>query len=165
MNQLQNNPCVFQISHKDLLKLKKIPSPSFTYPTQLIFNPTPYILEDSEKPEFCSYYLNGNCKFSNKCKNYHPHILDDSECLLCKAKVRSSLRKFGLLTGCDDTFCYPCIRQWRSRGNVSSEIASSCPICGKTSRSLAASSILPTSSHDKIDLIKYLLAKSPFDNL
>lgn len=119
-----------------------------------VFNLQPFIFEDPG--ELCQFYINDKCKFQNKCKNYHPPQIPEAECMLCKVKIKASLRKFGLLSGCNDIFCFPCIRQWRSRGNVSLELSKSCPICFKTSQILVPSSIFPQDFTEKMDLVKVL---------
>ena len=156
-----SNKHVYFLNSWDIENLSRSSVPSFNYRTKIVFNPSNFISNDTE--DLCQFFLLGSCRFMSKCKKYHPESIEDSECMLCKVKIKSSLRKFGLLSGCQDIFCYPCIRQWRSRGNVIPEIANSCPVCGIMSDELISSSIFPVSFSDKLLIIQNIFNKSQKD--
>jgi Zinc finger, C3HC4 type (RING finger) len=165
MNGFLGNTHIFVLSTLDIECLKTANVPDFKYQTKIVFNPIDFIDYRLDEDEICLHFLNGECNLINKCKKYHPAVIYDSECMICKANIQSSLRKFGLLSGCQDVFCYPCIRQWRSRGNVSSDIANSCPVCGIVSKELAPSYVFPLRFIEKLAVIQELLNKSQIDNI
>lgn len=165
MNKSYANTHVFYVSGQDLAYLKQSHRPNLQYKTKIVFDPSDFLEKDTENAEICQYYLNLNCKYIWKCKNYHPAVLSNSDCMICNAKVQQSLRKFGLLSGCQCVFCYPCIRQWRSRGNVVSEIANSCPICGIVSKELIPLAVFPANFSDKLLIFQMLLNKPQNDNI
>ena len=154
---------VFFLNYSEIYSLVKIAKPKFEYKTKIVFNPKDFFGYEADEEPVCQFLLGNGCRFVEKCKNYHPVAEVDGKCMMCKAKVKASLRKFGLLSGCDDLFCYPCIRQWRSRGNVSPDVANSCPICGTISKELVASSIFPLKSTDRVFFIQHLVNKSQND--
>ena len=156
MNRFYSNSHTFYLTSQDLANLQKFPMPNLIFNTKIVFNPEEFLEKDLTNDEICQLFINGDCKSVKTCKKYHPKILNDSECMICKAKVRASLRRFGLMNGCQCIFCYPCIRQWRSRGNVGSEVANSCPICGIVSIELIQSSICPANFCDRIAIIQLL---------
>lgn len=145
---------IYFLTPGELTKALRTQSTSKEPSLKSVFNLESFIFEDPG--ELCQFYINDKCKFQNKCKNYHPIQIPEAECLLCKVKIKASLRKFGLLSGCNDIFCFPCIRHWRSRGNVSQELSKSCPVCYKTSKVLVPSSIFPRDLKEKMDLVKVL---------
>ena len=50
------------------------------------------------------------------------------ECSLCFQKIK----KYGLLSNCNDIFCYNCIKEWRKEAILKNkrELFRKCPICG-----------------------------------
>ena len=163
MNNFIAGSHVFFLTSQELLSLKQHPRTRFSYTTKLIFNPRDFFESDADSSEICEFFLTSTCKNGSKCSNYHPSTSTSTstDCSLCNVKVKNSLRKFGLLSGCQCVFCYPCIRQWRSRGNVLSEIANSCPICGTISNDLLPLSILPGNFSDKFLIFQQLIRKEP----
>jgi len=59
------------------------------------------------------------------------------ECSLCFKKIN----KYGLLSNCDDIFCYECIKQWRKEAIQKNkrELFRRCPICNVESYSVISS--------------------------
>ena len=54
----------------------------------------------------------------------------DLECGVCLEVVLSQAgRRFGLLSGCEHTFCLDCIRAWRARIDLPKSTTRSCPVC------------------------------------
>jgi hypothetical protein len=150
-------PRVYFSSFEDFEKILRTPTPEMKFPVRSVFNYQSYLFEEPEFSEMCPFFISGTCKFGNKCKNYHPLVLIEAECMICNVKIKANLRKFGVLSNCCDVFCFPCIRQWRSRGNVSVDLSNSCPVCHKNSRVLVSSSIYPQVFEDKVELIDILI--------
>lgn len=57
----------------------------------------------------------------------------DFECCLCGENIVSSGRKFGLLTGCNHSFCLKCIREWKGETSHKRDHIRRCPECRKES--------------------------------
>ena len=59
------------------------------------------------------------------------------ECSLCFKKIN----KYGLLSNCEDIFCYECIKQWRKEAIQKNkrELFRRCPICNVESYSVISS--------------------------
>ena len=59
------------------------------------------------------------------------------ECSLCFKKIN----KYGLLSNCEDIFCYDCIKQWRKEAIQKNkrELFRRCPICNVESYSVISS--------------------------
>lgn len=108
--------------------------------------------------EICAYFAEGKCKYSENCGMYHPEVVN-AVCSLCKASIRTSLRKVGVLSGCKCVFCLPCIKQRRGRGNVEKRDRNSCPVCKVYSECLYGSKILPARGEDMDKLLRYLMSK------
>jgi len=53
------------------------------------------------------------------------------ECGICFENIVDKKRKFGLLLGCEHSFCLECIREWRTNSStkLSNTTVRSCPIC------------------------------------
>jgi hypothetical protein len=102
-------------------------------------------LQRGEQPkQICSFFLSGNCKFGNRCKNLHlmdhpvsasnmegeegdqymtksseqtvTAVSQNRECGICIEPTETAL--FGLLSHCECKFCLECIREWRKEGLV-----------------------------------------------
>ena len=60
----------------------------------------------------------------NNLMGYQNNIL---ECSICYRKIQN----YGLLSNCDDVFCYDCIKQWRTEAISKNkrEMFRRCPIC------------------------------------
>ena len=152
-----NHPRVYFSSLEEFEKIISSPLPETKLPIGSVFNLKPYLLSEPDFSELCPFFVAGSCKFANKCNNYHPVVITEAECMMCKAKIKGSLREFGLLSNCADIFCFPCIRHWRSRGNVSQDLAQSCPVCSRQSQVLVSSAIFPLYFEDKTQLLDKLL--------
>ncbi len=51
------------------------------------------------------------------------------ECGICYEYIVESGRRFGILTGCDHSFCLSCIRGWRATNDSAKSTVRSCPLC------------------------------------
>ena len=60
-------------------------------------------------------------------KNYIGFQNNTLECSICYRKIQN----YGLLSNCDDVFCYDCIKQWRTEAISKNkrEMFRRCPIC------------------------------------
>jgi E3 ubiquitin-protein ligase makorin len=118
----------------------------------------------------------GNCRYGSDCKFIHPegtiasaerqvlnerrerekYIRDnDEECNVCLMKVLANGKKFGVLDGCDHTFCLNCIRNWRATYDkrVSKLHFRTCPLCRQNSYLVIPSDYMVKSGPDKEELI------------
>jgi hypothetical protein len=57
----------------------------------------------------------------------------EAECGVCFEHPAPLGRPFGLLEGCDHTFCLDCIRAWRATPHAAKEQGRSCPLCRQES--------------------------------
>lgn len=126
-----------------------------------------FFLSNQEQFQVCEFLKKGGCRFGDKCKFYHPKdmakksvngsdmILDD-ECCICLDKVIASGKQFGVLDGCDHTFCLDCIRGWRSTYDkrASKHHYRTCPICRRNSYVVVPSSKMIKNGPEKTDLIE-----------
>ena len=125
-----------------------------------------YFLNNQDKFQVCSYFTKGQCKYANNCKYYHPpesqkkfhedeFVLDD-ECCICLEKVVENNKQFGVMDGCDHTFCLDCIRGWRATYDKRSgkQHFRTCPICRRNSYLVVPSQKLIKSGPEKDDLIE-----------
>ena len=60
--------------------------------------------------------------------NFFNYKFNIKECSLCFQKIK----KYGLLSNCNDIFCYNCIKEWRKEAILKNkrELFRKCPICG-----------------------------------
>ena len=81
---------------------------------------------------------------------------DDADCHICMEKVRASGQQFGVLEGCDHTFCLKCIRAWRATADkrTSKKHYRTCPICRQNSFLVIPSNYLVQSGPQKDKLIE-----------
>jgi E3 ubiquitin-protein ligase makorin len=70
-------------------------------------------------------------------------------------KVLASGKKFGVLDGCDHTFCLECIRGWRSTYDkrAGKHHFRTCPICRRNSYLVIPSSKMIKSGPEKDELL------------
>lgn len=72
----------------------------------------------SIKREVCPFYLSGNCKFGDYCRNLHDLSIDKiddlPDCGICIGPPENGT--YGLLSHCECVFCIDCIRNWRKEG-------------------------------------------------
>ena len=82
--------------------------------------------------------------------NYRNNI---NECSICFRNIIN----YGLLSNCDDIFCYECIRQWRNEAKQKSkrERFRRCPLCNEESPLLIKSKIYLTGEEKKQKMIEF----------
>jgi len=82
--------------------------------------------------------------------NYRNNI---KECSICFRIIIN----YGLLSNCDDIFCYECIRQWRNEAKQKSkrERFRRCPLCNKESPLLIKSKFYLTGEDKKQKMIEF----------
>ena len=88
--------------------------------------------------------------------NFYSYKNIYNECSLCFKKIKT----YGLLSNCNDVFCYECIKEWRKNAISKNkrELFRKCPICGIESFFLVKSKefIYGGKKKKKIDyIIKY----------
>ena len=82
--------------------------------------------------------------------NYRNNI---KECSICFRNIIN----YGLLSNCDDIFCYECIRQWRNEAKQKSkrERFRRCPLCNKESPLLIKSKFYLTGEDKKQKMLEF----------
>ena len=82
--------------------------------------------------------------------NYKNNI---KECSICFRIIIN----YGLLSNCDDIFCYECIKQWRNEAKKKSkrERFRRCPLCNKESPLLIKSKLYLVGEEKKQKMIEY----------
>jgi len=82
--------------------------------------------------------------------NYRNNI---KECSICFRNIIN----YGLLSNCDDIFCYECIRQWRNEAKQKSkrERFRRCPLCNKESPLLVKSKTYLTGEEKKQKMLEF----------
>ena len=82
--------------------------------------------------------------------NYKNNI---NECSICFRNIIN----YGLLSNCDDIFCYECIKQWRNEAKQKSkrERFRRCPLCNKESPLLIKSKFYLVGEEKKQKMIEY----------
>ena len=82
--------------------------------------------------------------------NYRNNI---KECSICFRNIIN----YGLLSNCDDIFCYECIRQWRNEAKQKSkrERFRRCPLCNKESPLLIKSKFYLTGENKKQKMLEF----------
>jgi E3 ubiquitin-protein ligase makorin len=81
-----------------------------------------------------------------------------AECGICLDIVADKGRKFGLMTGCDHSFCLNCILEWRGKAKDAtnaSTMVKSCPTCRQESLYIIPSSVYCTGDHKQHIISKY----------
>jgi E3 ubiquitin-protein ligase makorin len=81
----------------------------------------------------------------------------DDECCICMEKVLASGKQFGILDGCDHTFCLNCIRGWRStydKKSGSKHHYRTCPICRRNSYLVIPSDHVIKNGPEKDDIVE-----------
>jgi E3 ubiquitin-protein ligase makorin len=81
---------------------------------------------------------------------------NDEECNICLMKVLANGKMFGVLDGCDHTFCIDCIRNWRATYDkkVSKVHFRTCPMCRMNSYMVIPSYYMVNSGPDKDELMQ-----------
>ena len=82
--------------------------------------------------------------------NYRNNI---KECSICFRNIIN----YGLLSNCDDIFCYECIRQWRNEAKQKSkrERFRRCPLCNKESPLLVKSKTYLTGEEKRQKMLEF----------
>ena len=130
-------------------------------------------LNENKKQVICEYFVRGNCKYGDACDYMHPsgsytgnfansmeeraYIEEnDEECQICLERVLASGKQFGILDGCDHTFCLKCIREWRATFDkrTSKHHFRTCPICRQNSFLVIPSYYMVMSGPEKDELIE-----------
>ena len=78
---------------------------------------------------------------------------------MCLEPVLAKGKQFGVLDGCDHTFCLQCIREWRATYDkkTSKHHYRTCPICRKNSYLVIPSYYMVNSGPEKDALIEEFL--------
>jgi E3 ubiquitin-protein ligase makorin len=105
----------------------------------------------------CQWFLQGNCRYGSACRYSHElasSAAADADpaqvtCNICMEPINL----FAILSGCDHSFCMPCIHKWRS----DSKSNRSCPMCRATSEFILPSPVF-VEKEEKQELIKSMLA-------
>lgn len=125
-------------------------------PNTHLSSPSQPAQRNQESVQICPFFLEGQCKYGDKCWNYHPpavtEVPGDAECCVCLQKIKANNKQFGLLLGCPHVFCLPCIREWRGRLDLSREVVRSCPVCRVPSYYILPSSTLVLHYQEKMAL-------------
>ncbi|ETO27771.1 hypothetical protein RFI_09361 [Reticulomyxa filosa] len=97
----------------------------------------------------------------------------DAVCGICHENIarkyesqghKDNAGRFGILTGCNHTFCLNCLREWRGSISQSKEAIRGCPICREISYFIIPSDRLisdPTRKQQLIQKYKQSLAQIP----
>ena len=104
----------------------------------------------SKSKSICPFHAQGYCRFGKSCKLLHQvssssstadndalivqeeiKISETLHCGLCFESILSHSKRFGLLLGCNHSFCLSCIREWRQNDQEQFEkyAVRKCPIC------------------------------------
>ncbi|CCI40603.1 unnamed protein product [Albugo candida] len=118
-------------------------------------------------PEICSFYVQGVCKYGNRCVFSHSlEVPDESdaehqlmeeelkasaeaECNICYEQILAKHERFGLLSGCDHVFCLSCIRNWRDHSDQPKQNIRQCPVCRVETAYIIPSSRMVTNPERK----------------
>eukprot|EP00980_Cylindrotheca_fusiformis_P020249 scaffold7317_cov114-Cylindrotheca_fusiformis.AAC.5 len=87
----------------------------------------------NEQKAICRFFLQGNCRYGDACRLRHSSVSAPSQqqeiytCGICLEQPK----EYGLLSGCNHTFCFSCLMKWRvSAGkelSCDSQHARACP--------------------------------------
>jgi len=102
------------------------------------------------------------CKEKTTLESVLPADLIESsnkaECGICLDTVVEKGRKFGLMTGCDHSFCLTCILVWRNKSKDAtnaSTMVKSCPTCRQESLFIIPSAVFCTGEHKQTIISNY----------
>jgi len=89
-----------------------------------------------------------------------------AECGICLEVVAERGRKFGLMTGCDHSFCLTCILSWRNKSKDAtnpSAMVKSCPTCRRESLFIIPCAVFCVGEQKKnvLDQYKAALKQTP----
>ena len=114
----------------------------------------------------CPYFAHGNCRYGDYCELRHdPQDLPDTKnastsapsseeetaivCGICLENVAESGRKYGLLSGCQHSFCFECLMEWRKEGSSEAQDRRKCPTCREKSSYVVPSSVWASTTEEK----------------
>ncbi|KAG3216915.1 hypothetical protein PC129_g12244 [Phytophthora cactorum] len=98
-------------------------------------------------PKICTFFLQGLCRYGDTCFYSHSlperveseeemlamgeeiRLSQDLECGICYEVILQKGERFGLLSGCNHSFCLTCLRNWRSSENQPRQTVRQCPVC------------------------------------
>ena len=85
--------------------------------------------------------------------NQTDYMSNIKECSICFRVIIN----YGLLSNCDDIFCYECIKQWRNEAKSKSkrEMFRRCPLCNCESPLLIKSKVYLTGEEKKQKMIEF----------
>eukprot|EP00980_Cylindrotheca_fusiformis_P011213 scaffold2574_cov98-Cylindrotheca_fusiformis.AAC.3 len=146
---------------------------------------------NAQQEVVCQFFLRGNCRYGNACRLSHSSTTSPSQpfqpaqqqgqevytCGICLEQPK----KFGLLSGCNHTFCFSCLMKWRTSARDSSkdlyqerttttsgssnhQQVRACPECRNLSDYVVPSSTFAKSGEGKeeiIDTYKERLSRIP----
>ncbi|KAF1794758.1 Zinc finger, RING-type, conserved site [Phytophthora cactorum] len=98
-------------------------------------------------PKICTFFLQGLCRYGDTCFYSHSlperveseeemlamgeeiRLSQDLECGICYEVILQKGERFGLLSGCNHSFCLTCLRNWRSSEDQPRQTVRQCPVC------------------------------------
>ncbi|KAG1690194.1 hypothetical protein DVH05_028268 [Phytophthora capsici] len=122
-------------------------------------------------PKICTFFLQGLCRYGDTC--FYAHALperveseeemlamgeeirlsQDLECGICYENIIKKGERFGLLSGCNHSFCLLCLRNWRSSEDQPKQTVRQCPVCRVETKFIIPSSRMVTKPERKKMLI------------
>ncbi|CAH0473904.1 unnamed protein product [Peronospora belbahrii] len=138
---------------------------------------TPHAFDEERPapPKICTFFLQGMCRYGNTC--FYTHSLperaaseedllameeeigfsQDLECGICYENVIGKGERFGLLSGCNHSFCLTCLRNWRGTADQPKQTVRQCPVCRvETSFIIPSSRMVTKSERKKVLIDEYL---------
>ena len=87
--------------------------------------------------------------------NKREYMDNKKECSICFRVIIN----YGLLSNCDDIFCYECIKQWRNEAKAKNkrEMFRRCPLCNNESPLLVKSKFYLTGEEKRKKMIEFKL--------
>ena len=80
-------------------------------------------------------------------------LSQDLECGICYENVIDKGERFGLLSGCNHSFCLACLRNWRGTADQPKQTVRQCPVCRVETSFIIPSSRMVINSERKKALI------------
>lgn len=77
----------------------------------------------------------------------------DLECGICYENILGKGERFGLLSGCNHSFCLTCLRNWRGSADQPKQTVRQCPMCRVETNFIIPSSRMVTKPERKKVLI------------
>ncbi|EGZ05841.1 hypothetical protein PHYSODRAFT_566348 [Phytophthora sojae] len=122
-------------------------------------------------PKICTFFLQGLCRYGDTC--FYSHSLPekveseeemlamgeeirlsaDLECGICYENILGKGERFGLLSGCNHSFCLTCLRNWRGSADQPKQTVRQCPMCRVETNFIIPSSRMVTKPERKKVLI------------